>query len=75
VILVNIFGGIMRCDVIAKGIIQAARSLDLKIPLVVRLEGSKVNEGKLLLEQSGIKCIVANGLAQAAKKAVAALHA
>jgi len=75
VILVNIFGGIMRCDVIAKGIIQAAKSLDLKIPLVVRLEGSKVNEGKLLLEESGIKCIVANGLAQAAEKAVAALHA
>jgi len=65
----------MRCDVIAKGIIQAAKSLDLKIPLVVRLEGSKVNEGKLLLEESGIKCIVANGLAQAAEKAVAALHA
>ncbi|NBV50463.1 ADP-forming succinate--CoA ligase subunit beta [bacterium] len=71
-ILVNIFGGIMKCDVIAKGIMGAARELNLTVPLVVRLEGTNVAQGKQLLEQSGLKIITASGMKEAAMKAVAA---
>lgn len=71
-ILVNIFGGIMKCDVIAEGVIAAARELDLKVPLVVRLEGTNVEKGKELLANSGLKITPADGLTDAAKKAVAA---
>lgn len=69
-ILVNIFGGIMRCDVIAEGIISAARELHVKVPLVVRLEGTNVEEGKKLLANSGLKIISANDLTDAAQKVV-----
>jgi succinyl-CoA synthetase beta subunit len=71
-ILVNIFGGIMKCDVIAEGVIAAARELGLKVPLVVRLEGTNVEKGKELLANSGLKIIPADGLTDAAKKVVAA---
>src|SRR6185436_3899190 len=71
-ILVNIFGGIMKCDVIAEGIIAAARELALQVPLVVRLEGTNVEKGKEILANSGLKIIPATGLTDAAKKAVAA---
>ncbi|MBI2711832.1 MAG: ADP-forming succinate--CoA ligase subunit beta [Bdellovibrio sp.] len=71
-ILVNIFGGIMKCDVIAEGIIEAARELQLQVPLVVRLEGTNVERGKDLLAASGLKITPANGLTDAAKKVVAA---
>ncbi len=71
-ILVNIFGGIMKCDVIAEGVIAAARELDLKVPLVVRLEGTNVEAGKKLLSESGLKITPADGLTDAAKKVVAA---
>src|SRR5437867_1034910 len=71
-ILVNIFGGIMKCDVIAQGIINAARSLNLNVPLVVRLEGTNVERGKQLLKESGLALIAADDLADAAQKAVAA---
>lgn len=73
VILINIFGGIMRCDVIAKGIVQAAQELSLRVPLVVRLEGTAVQEGRTLLNQSKLKIETADTLAQAAQKAVACL--
>merc|ERR1712072_1255453 len=72
-ILVNIFGGIMKCDVIAEGIIEASRSLDLKVPVVVRLEGTNVERGKELLSESGLAIITADDLDDAAKKAVAAI--
>ena len=72
-ILVNIFGGIMRCDVIAEGVIAAAKDVDLKIPLVVRLEGTNVEEGKELLENSGLAIIPANDLGDAAEKIVKAV--
>ncbi len=72
-ILVNIFGGIMRCDVIAEGVIAAVREMDLKAPLVVRLEGNQVQRGKQLLQESGLKITTADTLADAAKKAVAAV--
>ena len=69
-ILVNIFGGIMRCDVIAAGVIAAVKNVDLKLPLVVRLEGTNVELGKKLLSESGIKLVAADSLSDAAKKIV-----
>jgi succinyl-CoA synthetase beta subunit len=70
-ILVNIFGGIMRCDIIAEGIVEAAREVDLKVPLVVRLEGTNVQQGKDILAQSGLPIVPANDLGDAARKIVA----
>ena len=72
-ILVNIFGGIMRCDVIATGVVQAARALGLEKPLVVRLEGTNVEAGKDILSSSGLAIIPADNLADAATKIVAAV--
>lgn len=74
-ILVNIFGGIMQCDIIAEGIIAAAKETDLSIPLVVRLEGTNVELGKKLLEESNLAAITADNLADAAKKIVEAVNA
>ena len=71
-ILVNIFGGIMKCDVIAQGIINAAKTVNLSVPLVIRLEGTNVERGKKLLKESGVELIAADDLADAAQKAVAA---
>src|SRR5712691_6962238 len=71
-ILVNIFGGIMKCDIIAQGIINAAKTVKLSTPLVVRLEGTNVEKGKQLLKESGLTLIAADDLADAAQKAVAA---
>jgi succinyl-CoA synthetase beta subunit len=71
-ILVNIFGGIMKCDVIAEGVIAAAKELQLSVPLVVRLEGTNVELGKKLLSESGLKITPADDLADAAKKVVEA---
>ena len=70
-ILVNIFGGIMRCDIIAEGIIAAAKDVNLSVPLVVRLEGTNVTEGKRILAESGLPIVAANDLGDAAKKIVA----
>ena len=70
-ILVNIFGGIMKCDIIADGIVAAAREVDLKVPLVVRLEGTNVAEGKAILANSGLPIVAANDLGDAAQKIVA----
>ncbi|WP_141593868.1 MULTISPECIES: ADP-forming succinate--CoA ligase subunit beta [unclassified Myxococcus] len=72
-VLVNIFGGIMKCDVIAEGIIAAAKEVQLKVPLVVRLEGTNVEKGKELLSNSGLAITPADNLRQAAEKAVAAV--
>ena len=74
-ILVNIFGGIMRCDVIAEGVITAARELGLTMPLVVRLEGTNVEKGKKLLKESGLNIIAADNLADAAQKVVKTVKA
>ena len=70
-ILVNIFGGIMKCDVIADGIVAAAKEVNLSVPLVVRLEGTNVEKGKEILETSGLPIVSANDLGDAAKKIVA----
>jgi succinyl-CoA synthetase beta subunit len=73
-VLVNIFGGIMKCDVIAAGIIAAAKQVKISVPLVVRLEGTNVNEGKALLASSGLAITPADDLGDAARKAVAAVR-
>ncbi len=73
-ILVNIFGGIMRCDVIAQGVLQAVEEVGLKVPLVVRLEGTKVAEGKALIDNSDLDVISASDLDDAAQKIVAAVR-
>jgi succinyl-CoA synthetase beta subunit len=72
-ILVNIFGGIMRCDVIADGVVAAAREVSLNVPLVVRLEGTNVDQGKKILSESGLPIITADNLADAAEKVVKAV--
>ena len=72
-ILVNIFGGIMRCDVIAEGVIAAAREVSLTVPLVVRLEGTNVALGKEIMAKSGLPIIAADNLADAAQKVVRAV--
>ena len=69
-ILVNIFGGIMRCDVIAQGIITAAKELDLKVPIVVRLQGTKVDDAKALIAASNLRILSCDNLDEAAKMAV-----
>ena len=73
-ILVNIFGGIMRCDVIASGIVNAAKQVGVSVPLIVRLEGTNVKEGKEILRKSDVKIITANDLDDAAIKAVKAIQ-
>jgi succinyl-CoA synthetase beta subunit len=73
-ILVNIFGGIMKCDVIAQGIVEAARQVKLSVPLVVRLEGTNVDLGKRILAESGLPIISAGNMADAAQKVVDAVR-
>jgi succinyl-CoA synthetase beta subunit len=72
-ILVNIFGGIVRCDLIAEGIIKAVKEVGVNVPVVVRLEGTKVNEGKAALAKSGLTIVTADNLTDAAEKAIAAV--
>jgi len=74
-ILINIFGGIMKCDVIAEGVVTAARQVSLKVPLVVRLEGTNVDLGKKILADSGLPIISAANMADAAEKVVGAAAA
>jgi len=70
-VLINIFGGIMRCDIVAGGVVEAAKALGLNIPVVVRLEGTNVEQGREILQNSGLKFTVADGMKDAAEKAVA----
>jgi succinyl-CoA synthetase beta subunit len=71
-VLINIFGGIMRCDVVASGVVEAARSIGVEAPIVVRLEGTNVEQGQEILRKSGLNFIVADGMKDAAEKVVAA---
>ena len=73
-ILVNIFGGIMRCDIIAEGVVAAVREMGLKVPLVVRLEGTNVEQGKKIINESGLNVIAANDLSDGAEKIVKAVR-
>ena len=72
-ILINIFGGIMRCDVLAQGVVDAAKEIDINVPLVVRLAGTNFKEGKTILDNSGLKLISAENLDDAASKIVKAI--
>ena len=72
-VLINIFGGIMRCDVLAQGVVEAAKEVKLKVPLVVRLAGTNFKEGKKILDDSNLKILSANNLNDAAKKIVDAI--
>jgi len=73
-ILINIFGGIMKCDVIARGVLAAVKTVGLNVPLVVRLEGTNVDEGKQIIRESGLNVIPADDLEDAARKIVAAVR-
>jgi succinyl-CoA synthetase beta subunit len=73
-ILVNIFGGIMRCDIIAEGVVEAVKEIGLKVPLVVRLEGTNVELGKKIISESGLNVIAANDLSDGAEKIVKAVR-
>ena len=73
-IFVNIFGGIMRCDVIAQGVVEAVNNVGLEIPLVVRLEGTNVEEGKKILADSGLAITPASTMAEGAEKIIAAVN-
>jgi succinyl-CoA synthetase beta subunit len=72
-ILVNIFGGIVRCDLIAEGIVSAVKEVGVSVPVVVRLEGTNVDKGRALLASSGLSITAASDLTEAARKAVAAV--
>jgi succinyl-CoA synthetase beta subunit len=72
-VLINIFGGIMRCDVLAQGVVDAARELNVAVPLVVRMQGTNVEIGKQILADSGLPIISAETMAEAAEKIVAAV--
>jgi succinyl-CoA synthetase beta subunit len=72
-ILINIFGGIMRCDVLAQGVVEAAKEIKINVPLVVRLAGTNVDEGRKILEKSSLKILSANNLNDAAEKIIEAI--
>jgi succinyl-CoA synthetase beta subunit len=71
-VLINIFGGILRCDVLATGVVNAARELGIKLPVVIRMEGTNVEEGKRIIRESGFNFQVAEGMKDAAEKVVRA---
>ena len=73
-VLINVFGGILRCDVFAKGLLQAVTTVNVQVPIVVRMEGTNVEEGQRLLAESGLNFVVAHNLEDAAQKVVQALH-
>ncbi len=73
-VFINIFGGILRCDVFAQGVVQAVKNVQVQLPVVVRMEGTNVEKGRALLQQSGLNFMVANGMRDAAQKVVAALQ-
>ncbi|MEE8219234.1 MAG: succinate--CoA ligase subunit beta, partial [bacterium] len=74
-ILINIFGGILRCDVLARGVVEAVKKVQVNMPIVVRLEGTNAEEGREILQASGLEFTVATGMADAAEKVVAAAQA
>ncbi len=71
-VLINVFGGILRCDIVARGIVEATSQVEVRVPLVVRLRGTNLDEGQRILAESGLGVILAANLREAAQKAVAA---
>jgi succinyl-CoA synthetase beta subunit len=74
-VLINIFGGILRCDILAEGVVQAAKKVEIKVPIIVRMEGTNVEKGRQILNESGLKITVATDLADAAQKVAAVAKA
>jgi len=74
-VLINIFGGILRCDILARGVVEAAKKVDIKVPVIIRMEGTNVEIGRKILEDSGLKITVASDLADAAQKVAAVVEA
>ena len=72
ILLINIFGGILRCDVLATGVVNASRELNVQVPVVVRMEGTNVEKGQEILKASGLNFTIANGMKDAAEKVVRA---
>jgi len=72
--LINIFGGILRCDTLAKGVVEAVKEVNVNVPVVVRLEGTNVEEGRKILSASGLRFTVADGMKQAGEKVVEVLR-
>jgi succinyl-CoA synthetase beta subunit len=73
-VFINIFGGILRCDTLAKGLIEAISEVEVKLPLVIRMEGTNVEQGRKLLNESGLKLMVAATMQEAAQKVIAAIR-
>jgi succinyl-CoA synthetase beta subunit len=73
-VFINIFGGILRCDVFAQGVLQAVQNAQVQLPVIVRMEGTNVDKGRALLRQSGLNFVVADDMGDAAQKVVAALR-
>ena len=73
-IFINIFGGILRCDILANGVVAAAKKLKLKIPVIIRMEGTNMEEGHRILNESGLNFTIGHGMKDAAKKAVQAIQ-
>jgi succinyl-CoA synthetase beta subunit len=73
-VFINVFGGILRCDIFAQGVVQAVKNVRVQLPVIVRMEGTNVEKGRELLQQSGLNFIVANGMQDAAQKVLAALR-
>jgi len=72
-VFINIFGGILRCDVLAEGVVEAVKTVNVNVPIVIRMEGTNVEKGRDILENSGLDFTVGNGMADSAEKVVAAL--
>jgi succinyl-CoA synthetase beta subunit len=73
-IFINIFGGILRCDILARGVVAAAKNLDVKVPIVVRMEGTNMEEGHAILKESGMNFVIGNGMKDGARKVVKAIQ-
>jgi succinyl-CoA synthetase beta subunit len=72
-VFINIFGGILRCDVLAEGVVEAVKTVKVGVPIIIRMEGTNVEKGREILESSGLDFTVGNGMADSAEKVVAAL--
>jgi succinyl-CoA synthetase beta subunit len=73
-VFINIFGGILRCDILANGVVAAARKLHVQVPIVVRMEGTNMEEGHRILKESGMNFLVGNGMKDAARKVVKSIQ-
>ncbi|MCY3825377.1 MAG: succinate--CoA ligase subunit beta, partial [Nitrospinae bacterium] len=73
-VFINIFGGILRCDILAEGVVEAVKTVNVNVPIIIRMEGTNVEKGREILEGSGLDFTVGKGMADSAEKVVAALN-